>query len=269
MGMVSVTLGHEFAGVLDDGTPVAVQPNVSCGTCAPCLAGRSHLCTVGFTQIHGVSLDGGLAERAVVDPACLVPLDPTVDLSSAALVEPLAVIVHAFGRVAPVEPERVLVIGGGSLGVLAVALAGLRGWPVDLAARHPAQREAGRALGAGEPGDRGDYPLIVDTAASQSSLELAVERAMPGGTLLEVGTFWDPVQLTSAMGAKEITLVPALMYGHTHGRRDFDEAADALARRPELADVVVTHRFPLADAATAFEVAGQRAAGSIKVHVQP
>src|SRR4029079_12477604 len=51
-----VTLGHEFAGVLDDGTAVAVQPNAWCGECDRCLAGATQLCRVGASRLHGVSV---------------------------------------------------------------------------------------------------------------------------------------------------------------------------------------------------------------------
>ena len=69
-----VTLGHEFAGVLDDGTAVAVQPNVWCGECDRCLAGETQQCRTGLTRLHGVSVDGGLADEVIVDRSCLVPL---------------------------------------------------------------------------------------------------------------------------------------------------------------------------------------------------
>ena len=62
-----VTLGHEFAGVLDDGTAVAVQPNAWCGACDRCLAGETQLCRHGASRLHGVSVDGGLADEVVVD----------------------------------------------------------------------------------------------------------------------------------------------------------------------------------------------------------
>ena len=58
-------------------------------------------------------------------------------------------------------------------------------------------------------------------------------------------------------------------YGHHHGVREFDEAAEILAAHPELADAMITHRFPIDDAPEAFRIAGDRAAGAIKVVIQP
>jgi threonine dehydrogenase-like Zn-dependent dehydrogenase len=59
------------------------------------------------------------------------------------------------------------------------------------------------------------------------------------------------------------------MYGHHHGKREFAEAVDVLAARPDIATSLITHRFALVDAAEAFRVAGDRASGAIKVVLHP
>jgi threonine dehydrogenase-like Zn-dependent dehydrogenase len=68
---------------------------------------------------------------------------------------------------------------------------------------------------------------------------------------------------------KEVTLVPASMYGRVGPSRDVDVAATLLAARPEIADAMITHRFPLDAAAEAFAVARDRSAGAIKVVLEP
>jgi threonine dehydrogenase-like Zn-dependent dehydrogenase len=267
-----VTLGHEFAGVLDDGTAVAVQPNAWCGECDRCLAGETQLCRHGASRLHGVSVDGGLADEVVVDRRCLVPLPAGVDAAIGALVEPLAVGTHAAGRV-DVEPgDRVLVIGGGSIGLTAVAALGARGLDVDLVARHPHQRASGELLGAGAHLGE-EYAAVVDAAGTQSSLDEAVARVRPGGAVVVVATYWEPVTIGSALLTKEARIVPSAMYGHTGhehgGASEFEGAATLLAARPEVVDALVHHRFGLDDAAHAFHVAGDRAAGAIKVVLVP
>ena len=71
------------------------------------------------------------------------------------------------------------------------------------------------------------------------------------------------------MAFKELVFVPAQMYGRSGPSRDVDVAATLLALRPEIADVLITHRFPLDAAAEAFAVARDRAAGAIKVVLEP
>jgi threonine dehydrogenase-like Zn-dependent dehydrogenase len=263
-----VTLGHEFAGVLDDGTAVAVQPNVWCGECDRCLAGETNLCRTGLTRMHGVSVDGGLADEVIVDRSCLVPLPAGVGAEIGALVEPLAVAGHALRRVELEPGARILVIGGGSIGLALVGVAQAHSVDVDLSARYPHQREAGEQLGA-RLVVADEYDVVVDAAGSQASLDDAVTRVRPGGTVVVAATYWDPVSFGTDLLGKEVHVVPAAMYGHDRGAREFDLAAEVLAARPELADVLVSHRLALDDAAEAFRVAGDRASGAIKVVLGP
>jgi threonine dehydrogenase-like Zn-dependent dehydrogenase len=162
----------------------------------------------------------------------------------------------------------VLVIGGGSIGLLAVSGLRARGVDPDLSARHAAQRAAGDALGASlNVGD--DYDIVIDAAGTQGALDEALQRARPGGSVLSLGTFWEPVKLEAMFGMYEVSLIPAATYGHHHGRREFVDALDILAANPDIADVLVTHTFTLDEAPEAFRVAGDRAAGALKVILTP
>jgi 2-desacetyl-2-hydroxyethyl bacteriochlorophyllide A dehydrogenase len=268
MGFPAVTLGHELAGLLDDGTAVVIEPVAACGECDGCRAGHEQLCREILQRIYGVGLDGGMADEIVVDPRCIIALPASIELTDASLVEPLAIAVHGFNRAGVTPGERVLVIGGGSIGLNALAVARHRGVVADLSARHGHQVAAGEALGADtSPGE--DYDVVIDAAGTQSSIEEAFRRLRPGGRVLLLGSWWSPVQLGSDVAIKEISLFASSMYGHHHGRREFAEAVDVLAARPDLGATLITHRFPLADAVEAFRVAGDRAAGAIKVVLHP
>ena len=70
-----------------------------------------------------------------------------------------------------------------------------------------------------------------------------------------------------AMLNKEARLVASMGYCRHEGGRDMQQAAELLAARPEIADALITHRFPLEDAAEAFRVAADRSAGAVKVVV--
>jgi threonine dehydrogenase-like Zn-dependent dehydrogenase len=263
-----VTLGHEFAGILDDGTAVAVQPNVWCGECDRCVAGETQLCRTGLTRLHGVSVDGGLADEVIVDRSCLVPLPHGLGPDLGALVEPLAVAGHALRRVALEPGAQILVIGGGSIGLSVVAVARAADVDVDLRARYEHQHVAGERLGAGRS-LTDEYDVVFDAAGSQASLDEAVTRLRPGGTIVVAATYWEPVSFGSALLGKEARVLPASMYGHDHGEREFELAAEVLAAHPQLGDVLVSHRFPIDDAPAAFRVAGDRASGAIKVVLEP
>src|SRR5262245_39135928 len=144
----AVTLGHELAGELADGTPVAIEPLVPCGTCELCTAGDYNLCRSEPTMIVGIMRDGGMAEELLLPARCLVPLAAGVAARDACLVEPLAVCVHGLRKVGLHGGHRVAVVGAGSIGLLAVAAARAAGAEVGLVARHAAQAAAGERLGA-------------------------------------------------------------------------------------------------------------------------
>jgi 2-desacetyl-2-hydroxyethyl bacteriochlorophyllide A dehydrogenase len=261
---VPVVLGHEFGGHTDDGVLVAVLPHGACGSCPVCLRGRENLCPTGARAFHGSTIDGGLADEVLVDRHRAVAVPAGADPAVVALVEPIAVAVHAVERAALRPGERVLVVGGGSIGLLCAAVLVDRGIAVDLVARHAAQRAAAEALGAGVVAS-GRYDVVIDAAGTPSSMEQAVRAGERGGRIVLVALPWAPVPLSATMVLKEVTVVPAIFYT----RSDFEAAASVLARQPSLPGVVVTHRFGLEDATSAFGVAADRAAGAIKVHLLP
>ena len=260
----AVTLGHEMAGELSDGTAVAIEPIKACGHCDGCMRGQYNLCRAGPASLLGVGHDGGMAEEICVPEACLSPLPAGLPVRDACLVEPLAVAVHGLRRLAIQAGTRVLVIGGGTIGLCAVAAARSMGARVSLEARHEAQQEAGLRLGA--ESTLPEYDVVVDAAGTASALERAVTVARPRGTLLLLATYWEGMEMpVLVLCMKEISVVPSSMYAREEGVRDFDEAVRLLARTPELAESVITHRFPLEAAVEAFEQARQRDSGAIKV----
>lgn len=262
-----VILGHEFGGRLSDGTLVAVRPTGECGTCPSCVAGHPSTCPMASTSAHGFSLHGGLAEFAQVDRSRLVPVPADIDPASLGLVEPLAVVVHGINRISPEPGSRALVVGAGSIGLLTAAVLYDRGIEADVVARHPHQAAAAEALGAKVVEGGKNYDACFDAVCTQASLDTCVSAARPRGTIVEFGMVWAPVSLNNLFILKEITLVPSIFYGHDHQHHDFAEAVDVLYRRPAMTQTVVTHRYPLSDAAEAFRVAGDKSSGAIKVHL--
>lgn len=264
----AVTLGHEVAGITDDGTAVAVEPLAPCGTCGPCVDGEYNLCRTGGAMLFGIGRDGGMADEMWVPARALVPLAAGIDVRDASLVEPLAVVVHSFRRAGVRSGQRVAVIGGGTIGLCAVAVGRALGCEVGLEARHDHQRAAGERLGASEVG--GEYDVVIEAAGSESALVCAVHLAKPSAQVVIPGIYWGPVALPGlAMCLKQVSLCPTTLYGRHAGGRDVDNAAALLATTPALARTVVTHRFPLDAAVEAFDAAASRSAGAIKVILEP
>jgi threonine dehydrogenase-like Zn-dependent dehydrogenase len=261
-------VGHEVAGLLDDGTPVAVDPSVPCGECDSCRAGDYNLCPVGAGKSLGVGRDGGMADELAVPDGCLVYLPSNVDVRDACLVEPLAVAVHGIHRAGLEAGQRVAVVGGGTIGLCAVAAAKAGNATVGLSARYDHQVAAGKSLGAGDV--EGQYDLVVECAGTEKAVNRAIKLCRPKGKILILGTHWNGLLLQQIPAMmKEITIISSFVSGSNGGVRDCDVAAMLLSRHPGIAKALITHRFPLAEVKQAFAVARDRKAGAIKVVLEP
>jgi threonine dehydrogenase-like Zn-dependent dehydrogenase len=265
---ISVIPGHEIGGVLDDGTPVGIEPLLPCGECPQCKTRDYNMCDQIPGIILGLGVDGGMAEQVMVPERCLVYLPANVEPKDACLIEPMAVALQGLRKAGLNGDMRVAVIGGGVIGLCAVAAADESGAEVSLSARHPHQVEAGQKLGAVPLS--GTYDLVVECAGSDSALKQAVELCRPNGRLLLLGTYWDGVDFPiTATAMKEVTIYTAMMYAISGVGRDFDLAAALLSGNPQIAKTLITHRIPLEDAARGYEVAADRKSGSIKVVLEP
>ena len=164
-----VTLGHEFSGIvigrgtgvdIPEGTRVACDPNAWCGRCDACLRGRVNLCQNNVAT--GIHREGGFAEYAAFPAHKAVVLPAELQPNHGAFCEPLACTLHAVDIGAPKPGERVLILGGGVIGLLALQLALLAGAEAMLlpatrpsanwryrSARRPPRRRPRRPCGFG------------------------------------------------------------------------------------------------------------------------
>ncbi|WP_018637709.1 zinc-dependent alcohol dehydrogenase [Parafrankia elaeagni] len=263
-------LGHELAGRRADGTPVLVEGLFGCGQCDLCREGRNNLCGQTTGMALGMKRDGGMVEQFRVPAHKVLEVPAGLEVANASLAEPAAVSWHGV-RLGGAAPGRaVAVVGGGSIGQLAAAAAQTQGADeVVLVARYPHQHEIRERLGVGEPAEGALYDVVIEAAGSPSALQRSIELLKPGGTIALLGVYFDGMDLPhSALRGKEATLVVSMGYCGHAGRREMLQAAQMLAARPEIPDALITHRFPLVDAAEAFRVASDRGSGAVKVVVE-
>jgi threonine dehydrogenase-like Zn-dependent dehydrogenase len=260
--------GHEFAGVLEDGTAVAVEGFFGCGKCEQCEQGTYNMCVKGPTA-PGMLSPGGMSEWFRAPRHVLVPLPSGVGVADASLVEPASVAWHSCHQGGIGPQSRVAIVGAGAIRILAAASAQQMGAAeVAVEARHPHQHEARERIGAVVP--TSGYDVVIETGGSESALQRAVELARIGGTVVHLGLY-DPrtVWPMDVAFSKEVALRPSLGYCSHYPRRDFAEAADLLAARTELTNTLITHRFPIEDAVEAFRVAQDKSKGVFRVVVEP
>jgi len=179
-------LGHEVCGVLP-GTQerFVVWPGASCGRCDACRAGRENLCEL--MRIMGFHREGGLAEYVAVPRSSLIPVPATLEGRLAALTEPLACALNALDRVALAPRERVLILGGGPVGLLmALAVLATQARPriVDPDRSKLEKSRMFRLKSGIEASDSpggGAWDVVVNAAPSLSTFIEGLPRIRSGG----------------------------------------------------------------------------------------
>lgn len=289
----AVCPGHEISGEVADvggevadlrpGDRVAVEPLVVCGRCPFCRVGDYQLCT--HLGIVGNMVDGGFASFIRMPASALFRLPAAVDFEVGALTEPLAVSVHGVRLAGTRMGDRVLVLGAGTIGLMAVAAARAAGaTEVWVTARYPQQAAAARVLGAtrvfegaagavelGAAADEHPIDAVIETVGGAAdTLNDALGLVRRGGTICVLGVFTAMPALNALLLLiKEVRVVGSMAYGRSGARADYDVALQLLAGAPETFRQVVTHRVPLTEIARGFELASDKTAGSIKVAIRP
>jgi threonine dehydrogenase-like Zn-dependent dehydrogenase len=190
-------LGHEFGGRLANGDFAVVNPMLSCGACARCRAGRTHLCAA--RKALGFRRAGAYAERVAVPARNVVPA-PGLTPRQAALVEPIANGVHAFHR-AGRPMERVAILGAGSIGMCLLHVlvsAGVQ----DITVVDPVRERLDHALADGARHVastlQGEYEAVFDAAGTEGTRAAAIACTLPGGAIALIGLHDDRLALSAA-----------------------------------------------------------------------
>ena len=276
-------LGHEFtaevSAVADDvttvktGARVTVNPARACGFCEYCKAGRPNLCRQ-IVMLGSASTtpptDGAFAEFVTVraDQCHLLP--PAMDDALGALMEPFAVALHAVKRAGSISGKRVLVAGGGPIGLLVAMTARAFGAvPVALSDLVDSRRDSARQFGVEVALDpvakhlaeqvrelTGDgFEVIFEASGARPALRQAFDLVRPGGTIIQIGTLGTediPLPANLLMN-REINFIGSMRYGDV-----FDEAIRLIASNRIDLRPLITHIFPLAKAGEALRLAGDK-----------
>jgi len=301
-------LGHENAGVvaevppgvthLKPGDRVAVEPLHGClelgrlPICAPCAAGQYHICERGLTHV-GIPLvemlPGGYGEYSIVHESRLFKIPDEVSYEAAALIDVLAVGVHALAVGQSGPGDSVTVLGSGVIGIDLIQC--LKAWGVTkiyATAKYGFQGDAAREAGADEvillqkdvdvveevrrlTNGRGVDAVYEGVGGRTDVINQAVKMCRPGGRVIMTGIFDGerPVDLLTML-FQEVHILSSNSYSTTGLKRDYQIAVDLLASGRVRHDFVVTHRYPLTqwrDAIeTAFDKKGSGCLRSVMFH---
>jgi threonine dehydrogenase-like Zn-dependent dehydrogenase len=221
-----IRIGHEWAGAvaaIGDGVDpawlgrrVTGDTMLGCGVCVRCLSGRQHVCADRFEIGIRNGWPGALAEQLAVPVSALQALPDPVDPTLGALVEPGGNALRAV-RGAGLRPgERLLVLGPGTIGLLAAQIGAAQGVEVHLLGRSPTSMNFARAIGFERVWSRDTLPdlpfdAVLDASNAADLPALAVDLVEPGRRVVYIGLSGDPSLLdTRALAFKDVTAVGVL-----------------------------------------------------------
>ena len=283
--------GHEFAGTVVEtganvhdfapGQRVTLEPSLVCGECYNCTHGRYNICEK--LQVVGCQMSGAMSEYLAVPASKTMSLPDNVTWDQAVMVEPLAVGVHAV-RVARIQAgTNVLVLGAGTIGLMVLQAAKALGagqvmitdliqdrldMATQLGADHavnPSRTDLTQALEAAFGPQRAD--VILECVGIAATARDAVRVARKGTRIVLVGVFEEEVLVNLGLVQdRELELVGTLMYVED----DFPTALELVRAGQVEVESLITHHFPLGQAAEGFAVADSRGAAlKVVLEVSP
>jgi L-idonate 5-dehydrogenase len=277
-----MVLGHEVAGVVEEassdvntlppGTRVAVNPSHPCGQCRFCQMGlQNHCLDMRYfgSAMRMPHVQGAFRQQIVIDAAQAFPLADGVSDAEGAMVEPLAVALHAVNRAGPLLGRKVLVTGCGPIGamlVIAVRRAGAATIVATDVVEQPLRKV--QKIGADEvinvgstpdalsrfAADKGQFDVMFEASGNDRAMRAGFEVLRPRGVLVQVGLSGAELTLPFNMVvAKEFDMRGAFRF-----HEEFAVAVDLINKGLVDLKPLVSATLPYRDAGRAFALAADR-----------
>jgi L-gulonate 5-dehydrogenase len=280
--------GHEFSGAVAAvgsawegvpvGTRVAADPAISCGRCYACRQGRHNCCV--DVSIAGVHRPGAMAGYTLCRESQLYPMPDAMSFEAAALVETLSIGAQAVHRAGVQAEDRVVILGGGPIGLCALLMARHAGakvllseplaWRLALAGDLGAEVCVNPAVDSVSDAVQeftGGYGahVVVDATGETSAAESSLALVGSAGRVVILTLSEEPIRVRPwQLVRQELTIL-----GSRLTLADLSELLALAASGEAPLERLATHRYPLADAERAFRAACERPEGLVKAVVLP
>ena len=283
-----VTQGHEVSGEVVEigegveglyvGQKVTIEPQVVCGKCHPCRHGKYNLCEE--LKVMGFQTTGTASEYFAVDAAKITPLPGDMGFDEGAMLEPLAVAVHAVRRMGDVTGMKVAVLGAGPIGNLVAQVAkGLGAESVMITdisdirlakarecgvafAVNTRNADFGEAMVANFGPDKAD--VIYDCAGNDITMGQAIKYARKGSTIILVAVYAGMANVDLAvLNDHELDLNTTMMYRH----EDYVEAIRLVNEGKIALQPLISKHFAFKDYLAAYEYIDANRESTMKVIV--
>lgn len=288
-----LVMGHEFAGTVIDpgnrkdlkiGDRITGLPISPCGVCEACSSGNVQYCLNTWTEAVGLSLtnSGGYAEVSSCRPDMVLKIPKGVSSREACMVEPSAVSLHAINLANIKVGDKVLIIGGGIIGLMAAEFAKLNGaGNVTLMETNSKRGEKSLKYGAVkeyfnalEDGiiekildkNGGGFDKVIECCGSSAAVSEAIMLVKPGGSIILVGVSLDSITIPTVVSVmREITMQGAIAYT----KEEFVKCLDLIDKKIIDVKKYIDDVVPLDDAQEAFERLTSGNDDAIKIIFEP
>lgn len=273
-----VVLGHEFSGVVvkvgtdvkkvKPGDHVTVDPNIPCGSCYECQSGNPHFCDEFAAT--GVTYDGGFAEYCTVLEKQVYLLKDEISFEEGAMCEPLGCCLHGIDQAHIKTGDVVLIIGGGTIGLIMMQLAKISGASIVIVSEPVlAKREVALKLGADyvvNPLEE-DIPEIlnqnqiqkinvtIECVGRPETMKDAIKYAGHGAHIVFFGLTSPECEIPIKpyeIFQRELTITSSFVNPFTHGR-----AAELINSGKLQLKELISDYIPLDEMEKAFEIKGR------------
>lgn len=284
-----VVQGHEVSGEIvklidggsnfKEGDKVTIQPQIVCGRCYSCKHGQNHICD--NLKVMGFQATGMASEYFAVDLKKALKLPENISYDHGALVEPLAVAVHALKRGGDIKRRKILILGAGPIGnLVAQAANGMGAQSVMITEisdyRLNIARECGinyclnsKTQDIGEElintfgKDKAD--LILECVGINTTTEQAIANARKGTDIIVVGVFAEKATVDLGLVQdRELRLIGTLMYQE----EDYRKAIELIEESKVKLDPIITEHFPFEDYLEAYKYIEEKKDKIMKVMIK-
>lgn len=271
-----VVQGHEVSGRIEKigpevsgfevGDKVTIQPQVVCGECYSCTHGRYNICD--NLKVMGFQTTGMASEYFAVGAEKVLKLPDNIDYNQGAMIEPLAVAVHALGRAGEcVKGRKILVLGAGPIGNLVAQTAkGMGAKSVMITDLSDYRLNIARKCGIDycvnsstqdiavvvkeKFGTREKADLILECVGITITIDQAIELARKGTDIIVVGVFGDkPTVDLGLVQDRELRLIGTLMYQEN----DYKKAIELIETEKINLDPLISVHFNFKDYLKAYQ----------------
>ena len=254
--------GHEFSGIVeyvgpeDDskliGKHVGIFPLIPCRKCPQCAEKHYEMCA-NYDYV-GSRRDGGFAEYVVVPIWNLVLLDESIPFTSAAMLEPLAVALHAMKLAGVKQGDSVAIVGTGMIGITAAQWAKKLGASsVTVIGRNESKRSIAEKCNlkykvSNDKDTIGQYDVVLEAVGTPQAVDLSIHAASPGGTVVFMGnpsgdikfvqnTYWRILR-------KQLKIVGTWNSSYDGmNQSDWTEVVEALTKKEVNVEPLISHCF--------------------------